>query len=84
MQLNLVKTSSEESLHSPEEYYGLLRGTKVIINTLQSWVNKHCCIFSAYSYFSSMQACDELNNCGFRFIYVVMISIRGLCMVELS
>ena len=31
-QLKLVKTSSEEYLHYPEEYDGLLHGTKVMIN----------------------------------------------------
>ena len=38
-QLKLVKTSSEEYLHSPEEYDGLLHGTKVMLNILQPWVN---------------------------------------------
>ena len=31
MQLDIFKTSSEEGLHYPGEYYGLLSGTKVII-----------------------------------------------------
>ena len=34
MQLKLVKTSSEEDLHSTEEHDGLLHGTKVMINIL--------------------------------------------------
>ena len=32
MHLKLVKTSSEEYLYSTEEYYGLLHGTKVMLN----------------------------------------------------
>ena len=40
MQLKLVKTSSEEDLHSPEEHYVLLHVTKVMLNIFQTWVNK--------------------------------------------
>ena len=40
IQLQLVKTSSEEDFHSPEEHDGLLHGTKVIPNIFQPWVNK--------------------------------------------
>ena len=40
MQLNFVKTYSEEDLHSPEEHDGLLHGTNVTVNLLQPWINK--------------------------------------------
>ena len=35
MQLKLVKTSSKEDLHYPEEHDVLLHGTKLMINILQ-------------------------------------------------
>ena len=47
MQLKLVKTSSEEYLHSPEEHYLLLHDTKIMINIFQPWVNKQRHVFSA-------------------------------------
>ena len=40
MQLKLVDTSFEEDLHSPREHYILLNGTKVMLNILQTWLNK--------------------------------------------
>ena len=46
IQLKLVKTSSEEDIHSPEEHDGLLHGTKVMINIFQPWVNKQQRVFS--------------------------------------
>ena len=49
VQLNLVKTSSDEDLHSPEEHYGLLYGTKVMLNILQPCVNKQRRVVSADS-----------------------------------
>ena len=39
IQLKLVKSSSEEDLHSPEEHDGFLYGTKVMLNILKPWVN---------------------------------------------
>ena len=47
IQLKLVKSSSEEDLHSPEEHNILLHGTKVILNLLHPWVNKQRHVFSA-------------------------------------
>ena len=49
MQLKLVKTSSEEDLHSPEENDGLLHGTKIMLNILQPSVNKQRRVVSADS-----------------------------------
>ena len=49
MQLKLVKTSSREDLHSLEEHDGLLQGTKVMLNLLQTWVNKQRRVVSADS-----------------------------------
>ena len=46
IQLNLVKTSSGEDLHYPEEHDLLLHGTKVMINIFQPWVNKQQRVFS--------------------------------------
>ena len=40
MQMKLVNNSSEEDLHSPEENYGFLHCTKVMLSLLQPWVNK--------------------------------------------
>ena len=48
MQLKLVKTSSEEDLHYPEEHDGLSHDTKVMLNILQPWLNKQRCFVSAY------------------------------------
>ena len=83
MQLKLVNTSSEEDLHYPEEHYGLLHCTKVMLNILQPWVNKQRRIVSADSYFASVQACDELKKRGVRFIGVVKTETRGFCMEKL-
>ena len=80
MQLKLVKTSSEEHLHSPEEHDGFLHGTKVILNIFQTWVNKKQRVVSADSYFALVQACDELKKRGLRFIGVEKKSTRGFCM----
>ena len=71
MQLKLVKTSYEKDLHSPEEHYGLLDGTKLMLNLLQPGVNKQRRVVRADSYFASVQACDELKKRGLRFIGVV-------------
>ena len=49
MQLKLVKTSSEEDLHSTGEHYRLLHGTKVMLNLFQPWVNKQWRVFSTDS-----------------------------------
>ena len=40
MQLKLVKTSSGEDPHYPEEHDGFWQGLKVMLNILQPWVNK--------------------------------------------
>ena len=79
IQLKLVKNSSEEDLHSPEEHYGLLHGTKVMLNLLQPWVNKQRRVISTDMYFASVQACDELNKCGLSFIGLVKTETRGFC-----
>ena len=80
MQLKLDNNSSEEDLHYPEEHYGLLHGTKVMLNLFQPWVNKKRLVVSADRYFSLVQACDDLNKCGLRFIGVVKTANRGFCM----
>ena len=59
MKLKLVKTSSKEYLHSPEEHNIFLHGNKVMLNLLQPYVNNQQRIVSVYSYFASMQACDK-------------------------
>ena len=84
MQLKLVKTSSEEDLHSPEEHGGFLHGTKVRLNLLQPYVNKQRCVVSEDSHFSSVQACDDLNKRGLSFIVVVNTETRDFCMEKLS
>ena len=80
MQLKLVKTSYGEDIHSPEEHNGLLHGTKVMLNLLQPWVNKQRHVVSADSYFASVQACDDLNKRGLRFIGVAKTATIGFCM----
>ena len=49
MQLKLVKASFEENLRYLEEHGVLLHGTKVMLNLLQTWVNKQWCVVSADS-----------------------------------
>ena len=80
MQLKLVKASFEENLRYLGEHGVLLHGTKVMLNLLQTWVNKQWCVVSADSYFASVQAFDELKKCGLRFIGVVKTETRGFCM----
>ena len=82
--LKLVKTSSEEDLHSPEEHDRLLHGTKVLFNLLQPWLNKQHLAISSDRYFASVQACDELKKRRLRFICVVVASTRGFCVAKLS
>ena len=84
MQLNIVKNSFKEDLHSPEKHYGLLHGTKVMLNILQPWVNNQRRVVSADSYFASVQACDDLKKRVLRFIGVVKTATRGFCMEKLS
>ena len=84
MQLKLVKTSSEEDLHYPEERDGLFHGTKVMLNIFQPWVNKKSCVVSSDSYFDSVQACDELKKRVLRFIGVMKTATRGLCRAKIS
>ena len=82
IQLKLVKASSEEYLHSLEEHYGLLHDTKVMLNILQ--VNKQRHFVFVESYFSSVQACDDLKKGGLKFIGVVKTATRDFCMANLS
>ena len=84
MQLKLVNTSSEEDLHSTEEHYGLLHGTKLMLNIFQPWKNKQRHFVSAYIYFDSVQACDKLKKRGLRFIVVVKTATRSFCMAIFS
>ena len=49
MHLKLAKTYTEEDIHYPEEYYVLLYGTKLMLNILQTWVNKQRRVVSADS-----------------------------------
>ena len=81
--MNLAKTSSEEDLHSPEEHDGLLHGTKVMLNILQPWVNKQGSVASVGSYFSLVQACDELKKRDLGFIGVVTTETRDFCVSTL-
>ena len=55
MKLKFVKTSSEEDLHSTEEHDGLFHGNKVILNLLQTWVNKQRRVVSTDIYFALVQ-----------------------------
>ena len=82
--MKLVKTSYEEYLHSIEEHYGLLHGTKVMLNIFQPWVNRQRCFVSAYRYFASVQACEDMKNRGLRFVGVVKTATRGFHMEKLS
>ena len=82
--LKLANTSSEEDLHYSEEYEGLLHGTKVMLNILNPWLNKQRRVVSSDSYFALVQACDDLNKHGLRFIGVVKTATRGFCMVKMS
>ena len=56
-----------------------LRGTKVMLNILQPWVNKQRCVISADIYFALVQACEDLKKSVLRFIGVVKTATRGLC-----
>ena len=84
MQLKLVKTSSKEDLHSPEEHDGLLHGIKIMLDTFQPCINKQRHVVSTYSYFDSVQACDDMKKRGLRFIGVVNTETRGFYMEKLS
>ena len=74
----------KEDLHSPEERYGLLHGTKVMLNILQPWVNKQRRVVSVDSYFDYVQACDDLKKRGLRFIGATKRETRGFCMEKWS
>ena len=82
MWLNLVKTYSEEYLHSPEEDDGFLHGTKLMLNILQPWVNKQRRFVSTESYFALVQACYDMDKRGFRFVGVAKTETRGLGMTK--
>ena len=64
IQLKIVNISPEEDPHFPEEQDEFLRGTKLIINILHTWVNKQRRVFNVDKYFASMQVRDELKNHG--------------------
>ena len=52
----------------------------VILNILQAWVNNKRCVVSAESYFSLVQACEDLKKRGLRFICMSKKATRGFCM----
>ena len=64
IQLKLVKISPEEDPHSTEEQDGFLRGTKLILNILHTWVNRQRRVVNVDRYFASMQVRDEMKNHG--------------------
>ena len=84
MKLNLVNTSSEEDLHSLKEHYSLLHGIKGNVQSFAAMVNKQRHVFSADIYIAMVQVCDDLKKRGLRFIGVVKIVTRDLCMVKCS
>ena len=55
-----------------------------MLNILNPWLNKQRRVVSSYSYFALLQACDDLNKHGLRFIGVVKTATRGFCMVKIS
>ena len=54
-----------------------------MLNILHPWVNKKRRVVSTYSYFASVQACDELKKRGLRFIGAVKTATRGFYIVTL-
>ena len=55
-----------------------------MFNILRPWVNKQWHVFSVYSYFSLVQACEDLKKRVLRFIGVVKTATRGFCVAKIS
>ena len=83
IQLKLVKTSSEEDLHSPEEHDGLLHGNKLMLNIFLPWVNKQRRDVISDIYFALVQSCDDLKKRGLSFICVVKTATSVFCMEKI-